>query len=495
MATYSWLTKTAAQNALLARLNAGSFWSAAECWEYLTEGLRHWNGLTEQWSEFFTIPNGQGQWINLGTLSASPRLRSVTDQDLYGQMCYMLLEPQLSGGVWAGTSQFTLANLQWSLQKRCQEVIQATSSNLSQLPPIDATPNVRTGYMLPDTALEARRNRFLALMTTTTGAASSGATTINVASAQGIQNGQVASGTGIQPGTFVVSVSGTSVGLSLPTSGAVSGTVQFFRPFFLTREDSLSFQSFDPGYWQQVGYPGSWAVAAQPPLYFEVDISPTVPGYFDVLVLNAAQTFNPPTASLLGLPDDWSMVPMYGALADVLAQEPEGTDRQRAAYCLQRYEDMTQMMQGSNYLTQALINGIASNVAALADMDALAVNWQESESYFPAVVEAGMDFLAPIPGQSQSVALTVVANAPLLDATNTYVQVSRDDWQAVLDYAQHIAVFKRGGAEFQATLALLESFYRMAGERNKRWKNYGIFVESLREQGRKQEIAEPRYAN
>ena len=62
--------------------------------------------------------------------------------------------------------------------------------------------------------------------------------------------------------------------LSLPTSGAVTGTVQFFQPYLLTREDVLSFQSFEPGYLQTVGYPQSWAVASEPPLSFDVDLAP-----------------------------------------------------------------------------------------------------------------------------------------------------------------------------------------------------------------------------
>ena len=145
MATYSWLTKTAAVEALQGRLKSTTFWTTAELWVILTEALRHWNGLTEQWNQPFNINNANGQWINTGTLAGSPRLRSVTDQYLYGQMCSMLLEPQLSGGAWAGTKQFTLANLQYSLQKRTQEVIQATSCNIAQLSPIDATPGVRAG--------------------------------------------------------------------------------------------------------------------------------------------------------------------------------------------------------------------------------------------------------------------------------------------------------------------------------------------------------------
>jgi hypothetical protein len=489
--TYSWLTKSAAIAALQGRLNNSSFWTATELQTYIYEGLKHFNGLCEIWNAPLLVTQANGQWINTGTQTGSPRLRSVTDVDLYTQMEYMLLEPA-SGGAWTGSSQFTLQNLQWSLQKRVQEVIQQTSCNLGLLGNINAMPGVRNGYALPDTVLDPRRNRFFALLASTTGTASSGAYQINIASTLGVANGQVISGTGIQAGTFVTGISGLVVTLSLPTSGAVSGTVQFFQPFLLTREDVLSFQSFEPGYLQTVGYPQSWAIASEPPLSFDVDLAPNTPGYFEMLALNAGPTFDPPTPSLLGIPDDWAWLPMYGALADVLGQEAESTDRARAAYCLQRYTEGLEMMKQSNWLLQALINGQSSKTTALADMDALAVNWQCSTWNLPAVIEAGMDFIAPVPGNGASLAVTLVQNAPIVDATGTYLQVARDDFDAVLNYAHHIAAFKMGGKEFQDTMPMLTTFYQYCADRNRRWATAGVFVPYLRSEGKKQEIAQPR---
>ena len=87
--------------------------------------------------------------------------------------------------------------------------------------------------------------------------------------------------------------------------------------------------------------------------------------------------------------------------------------------------------------------------------------------------------------------LNLLGNAPLLDGTNTYVQVSRDDFEAILNYAQHVASFKMGGAEFMATVPMLKGFYQAAANVNKRWATYGVFVEMLKAQGRKQDEAEP----
>lgn len=493
MATYSWLTKSNAVTALQGRLNQWALWSPTEIWLYISESLRHFNGLTEQWNQTVAITNANGQWINTGTLPSSPRLRSVTDQYLYDQMAYMLLEPPLSAGAWVGSSQFSLANLQWSLQRRVQEIIQATSCNMTVLPLINVTPAVRDGYPLPDTTLEARRNRFLSLLASPVGSAYSGSSTVTVDSAAAIVNGQVVMGSGIQPGTFVTGVSGLTVNLSVPTSGVVSGTIQFFTPYLLTREDVLSFQSFEPKYLQTIGHPQSWAIASEPPLAFDVDLAPNTEGYFEMMALMSGPQFAPPAASLLGIPDDWSMVAMYGALADVLGQEAESTDRARAAYCLQRYELGLETMKKSNWLTQTLVNGQVSKITPLADMDAFAINWQQSNNNLPAVIEAGMDFIAPVPGNGASLAVNLVANAPLLDSTGIYVQVARDDWDSVLNYAHHVAAFKLGNEEFEATTPMLRAFYRACADRNKRWATYGIFAEYLRSEGRKQEKAQPRW--
>lgn len=65
----------------------------------------------------------------------------------------------------------------------------------------------------------------------TTGTASSGSTSLVVASATGIQIGQSVEGAGIQPGTLVTAVSGTTITLSPVTTAALSTTtVSFTTP-------------------------------------------------------------------------------------------------------------------------------------------------------------------------------------------------------------------------------------------------------------------------
>ena len=163
MPAYSWITLTEGVNALQGRLQSNTFWSFPECQVYLTESLRVWSALTDgqqQGVSDFVFTAAGSTWNNLGTLANSPRLRTVTDQNLYAQMLYMLLEPQLNAGVWAGTNQFNLPALQFALQKRVTEVIQACATNLANLSPINYIPGTRR-IALPDTILESVRMRIV----------------------------------------------------------------------------------------------------------------------------------------------------------------------------------------------------------------------------------------------------------------------------------------------------------------------------------------------
>ena len=489
---YSWLTQAQAIAALQGRLSNTTSWTSAECWIYLTEALRHWSAMSECWSQDFIVPAANGAWINTGTATGSPRLRSVTDTFLYTQMQYMLLEPP-TGGTWTGTTQFDIASLQLALQKRTQEVIQAQACNLIQLAPLASTPGTRRTYF-PDTVLEPRRIRFTAVLAQTTATAANGSQSVIVASPVGVSTGMLVAATGIQPGTFVASIAGSVLQVSLPPTASLAGTsIQFSQPVTMTREDTQAFQYFEPGFLQTIGLPQSWAVSAESPLSFDVvDLAPNTPGSYDVLALTSGPTFAPPATSLLGVPDDWSWLPLYGAMADVLGRESEATDRARAEYCLNRYAQGMDLMLKANWMKQAAINDIPVDTPSISEMDNYAPKWQASNANLPTVVQAGIDFVAPTPGIGQSLSITLVGNAPLLDLSGTYVQVARDDFEAILNYSQHLAAFKYGGAEFASTMEMLKDFYRAVGERNKRWLTYGIFADVLSGQGQRQEIVVPR---
>ena len=434
MPNFAWISYLTARQALAARLaDSGMvFWTDGELKVWLIEALRTWNALTEFWNADFAFTATSAQvWYDLSLLAGSPRLRSVLDTDLYTAMEYALLEPP-TGGTWTGTSQFSISDLQGALQRRRDEIIQEAGCNIQQLPPLPTTPNTRRVYFA-DSTLEPRRVRFV------------------------------------------------------PDTGA---------PVTLSREDTIAFDAFSPGHLQTVQFPAAWSVITGPPLAMDVDYAPNAPGKYDVLSLQAGLNLNPPAATLIGIPDDWSWLAKWGALADLLGRDSEATDRQRADYCLKRYQMGMEVMKASNWLVSATINGVPVDTPSVREMDGYNPEWQDSSVAWPSLVQAGMDFFAasPVPtGPTQvGVSMIVVGNAPIPSLDTDLVQVSRDVFDAILDYAQVLASFKMGGAEFQQTQELEKKFFQYALATNARLSKCGLFADIIHLEGKRQRINQPR---
>ena len=446
--SFNYITFAQAKEQLLQRLNdqtAGVYvnnsYTDAELALYFTEALRTWNALTSTWVTdwAFTItPPVSSVWYNLRGVSGYARQQTVLDSDIYTLIEYHFLEPP-TGATWTGTSQFSINDLASALERRRDEIIQISACNPVNIP-LASTPNTRR-TVLPDNVLEVIRARFV------------------------------------------------------PASGS---------PNTLFRDDALGMKFFSPGYLQNqagsgqspAGLPQSYAQITGPPLALDVDYAPNVVGSYDLLALRSGLTFAPPASTLLGIPNDWSWVAKWGAMADLLSSGSEKQDSLRAQYCLQRYKDGLTLIAKSAWLYTAQLNGVAADVVAAAEMDAYTPEWDTSGNAAPpAVVMGGLDFVAvsPMPPANPvSVLLTVVGNAPIPGSGTDYVQASRDTLDVILDYAQHIATFKKGGQEFEQTFPLAQNFATAAMATNERLKNLGIFRDLLLLQGQKQSIQQER---
>lgn len=490
---YSWLSLTAGVAQLAARLSDSSniFWTASECQSYIFRALQQYNCLTSAWKTDFQFTS-PALWNSLGYLTDSPRLRTATDADSYTLLQRYLLEPPTGAGTWTGTNQFQLSDLVNALQTRRNEMLQISACNDVLLQNIPLTPNTRRTY-LPDTTLDCTRVRYLALQTSPTATGTSGAYSITVSSPYGIATGQSVSGTGIALWATVLSIAGSTVNLSLPNTGAVSGTINFYAPTTLYRDDTVALEFFEsPLYQLPSGTPQTFQLSSEPPLAFDVDITPTQAGVYEAVISQSGAPFNPPNATLLGIPNDYAWVLEYGALADLLGRESEATDRERSAYALKRYQDGLNLLIKTPWIMLGNVNGVACSVDSLEETDRYSVGWDQNPSAFgPVIVTGGIDFLASPVGQSCGV--TILGNAPLLDSTNTYLQVSRDSWDSVLDLSQALASFKMGGAEWQAALELETRAIKFCSAENSRLKSTGSFSDILLERGSSQDRAQARY--
>jgi hypothetical protein len=157
---YTWLQLSTAISQLAQRLNDANniFWTQAELTIYIQQALRQFNCLTFTFKTDFAFSSSQ-LWNSLGTLTGSPRLRTLTDTNVYTQIEYMLMEPP-TGGTWTGTNQFSIAKLSQAVQSRRDEMIQIGNLNQVLMENIALTPNTRRTY-LPDTVLDVARVRYI----------------------------------------------------------------------------------------------------------------------------------------------------------------------------------------------------------------------------------------------------------------------------------------------------------------------------------------------
>jgi hypothetical protein len=464
MPLFQWITFAQVKTALASRLaDPGMvFWVDDELGRYVKEALRTWNALTNIWNADFDlspIVTANQIWYPLQSQAGYPRKRTVSDQEIEILMAYHLLEPPgLGAGGFGfnfgfnfgfgnsppGTGMFTMQEMSDALQRRRDEIIQITACNIAEIT-VPTTPNTRTNFF-PDTTLSPLRARFVPFP-----------------------------GLGQNPRT-------------------------------LWRNDDLALEYFSPNYLQgqpnKFQSPGTgpkeYGVITKPPLGFSVDFPPSVPGSYDFIVVEAATPLDPPASSILGLPNDFCWVAKWGAMSDLLGMESEATDPERADYCLQRYRDGITLMQKAPWLLLATLNGVAIETASMQEMDDYALEW-DSTPQTQSIVTAGTDFLAisPVPGAPPpplpGATITVVGNAPVPLYDSDFVQVSRDTIDAILDYAQHLADFKMGGADFAQSKELAKNFFLAAIATNSRLAQLGLFRDLLLAQGTRQGEADPRF--
>jgi len=103
----------------------------------------------------------------------------------------------------------------------------------------------------------------------------------------------------------------------------------------------------------------------------------------------------------------------------------------------------------------------------------------------------GIDFIAAPVGSA--IGGIVLGNAPFLDSTNTWVQVSRSIWDTVLSLAQARCLFKLGGQEWKGGLALEKAAIQACAAENVRLKSLGAFSDILDQRGSQQERDQNRY--
>lgn len=405
---YTQPTLSDAIAALAARLNdqATVHWVNDELKLYLQESLRTWNAWTAHFRDqaSFTTTPGDA-FYDLPVQIPTLRQQSVSNWDLVTAIQYALQEPA-TPAAWSGTDQFALDQLSTAIQRRRDQFLRETGAVVTRALITYGGPPVTGPLQLPEEILYIRRVAWR------------------------------------------------------PTA------TQLLRP--LTRTDEWGANAYAPSWSIQPTAPRAYSVSVTPPLSMQLIPPTSNPGTLDLVSVNKGAQVAQSVDASLGIPNDWAWVVKWGALADLLQGDGLALDPQRAAYCEARWQQGIGLAKSASVVLTAWINETPVRIGSLSDADSYNPLWQLVPDVPRTVLLAGQTLLALTPppgsvGGPWTITLDVVRNAPIPSDAADILQISQDVYDSILDYAQHLALFKEGAGQLQLAQALLDRVGRAAG--------------------------------
>lgn len=437
---YTHTTWSTLQSQLSARLDDSGqlFWTSSEVVVLLTEALRTFGALSGFWRERGTVAISSGTAFydivtNLTNGVESILAYSVTDRDLIQAMQFHLLEDASSQSAWNGTEQFVLADLTNAIQRRRDQFLADTGIVVDRSV-VSAPPPPNSRVTLVDTIIDVRRVAWL------------GASPLN-----------------------------------------------YYVPMW--REDERLLTAAGATWSTTSGTPEAWSVTSTPPLQLQLAPPPVASGQLELLAVSTGASLDPTTsATVLGIPDDLTPGVKWGALADLLDKDGAARDPGRAAYCEQRYQQYVQLARVAPVVVHAEVNGVATIPSTVQELDSSEPNWQNRPNTPTDVAIAAPNLIAvsPMPNVTASVTLDVVRRTPVPALGSTNVSLGREQLDAILDYAEHLALFKVGGNEFEATQPAAARFAQQALTFNERLSAATRSLVASAGQSRREDAERPR---
>ena len=428
---YTHTTWGQAKDQLAARLHDSGkvYFVDAELALYLTESLRTFQVLTGYWRERGVFSTTNTQaFYSLPTVLPALRGYNTTGGDLTTLIEYHLLEPP-TPTYWSGTEQFTLLDVTSAIQRRRDQFLVETGCHLTYHTQISPPPPV-SRVPLPDTTIDIR---------------------------------------------WVSWMSPDSLHTHL------------------WREDEWAFTTFDTTWNTEPTTPQAYSIATTPPVSLQLFPIPIDIGTLKILSIQSGAAVS--TYTLLGIPDDFSWIVKWGVLSDLLSKDGPARDEPRAEYCNQRYQQGIMLANLFTTIYAAEVDGVAKRVDPLADLDAAIPDWLDATSTPSMVISAGpsMTAIYPVPDASaHSITLDVARNTPIPSSNVAYLQVSREELEAILGYAEHLAMFKVSGAEFKATSHYWDNMIQIAINYRNRLSAAVRYHQALISQTHREEQRRPR---
>lgn len=236
----------------------------------------------------------------------------------------------------------------------------------------------------------------------------------------------------------------------------------------LQREDEWSANAYSPSWVQNpVPVPRMFSMAVEAPLVVQLLPPPSDSGTLDLCYVPRGASLG--TGVLIGVPDDWVWVVLFGALADLLGRDGLAFDPQRAQYAEARWQHGLTLARVAPVALTCRIGNQVVRIATLPDLDQYRRTWQTTQAAPKTLATLGqtMAVLVPPPDANApsgySVTVDLVRNAPIPVGPAGYLQVGPEVFDTLLDYGQHLALLKEGPTELVSAQALLDRFFRAAG--------------------------------
>lgn len=385
------------------------FWSNDEIGTYIIEALRTWGAAALYWRERGTFNTVSGTpFYNVRVEMPTLVGDTVTDTEIVKSIQYKMCEPA-TGNSWTGTDMFTLDQVTQAIQRRRNQF------------------RLETGM-------------------------------------SGMVNYQIVSG---MPANGRVALSDRTIDVRRVAFQEIGGTSWVT----LWRSDEWAMGAATANGWVQTpAKPSVYSVLAPPPLTIQLAPVPQATGTLDLLTIETGLDLDPTTGVILGVPDDFAWVIEFGAMADLLGPDAQTKDAPRAAYCQARWEEGVQLGRIYTSVVQMQVNAVPVFVSALQSLDAATPSWQSSSGQPTIAAMAGLHVFAlyPVPDAVYGMSADVVRRAPVPVADGDFLQIGREELDSILRYAEHLASFKMGGAEFAATKLQYDGFIKAASLYNER---------------------------
>lgn len=420
------------KTALSIRLGDASkrFWTDTELGIWINEALRTFGVVSGFWRErgVITVSAATAFYDLQSTLSGSLVTPTVTDRDIIQSIQYALLEDASTQSSWVGTEQFTFDDVANAVRNRTNQFLSDTGIVITRSLVTVSSPPIGR-QELAENIIDVRRAAWL----------------------------------GADP-------------------------FDYYNPVW--RSDERELTAASRGWSVTGGTPEAYSIMAPPPLQLQLAPIPTASGQLELLTVNSVSLDPVNAATVLGIPDDLTPAVKWGALADLLGIDGIARDPARAQFAEDRYQQYVQLGRGYPVIIHAELNGVPLIPCTLQELESSTPNWENSSGQPVDVAIAGPNMIAlnPVPDGTYSVTLDVVRNADL----STPVQVGREQLDMILDYAESLAMFKVGGAEWHVTDRQAKNFLMQCVTYNQRLSAAASYAFSAAGQSQRQKQGIPR---